>query len=104
MLQLVLEHRKLVLTESKQITESLRKIYKASSDFIGDASLSAEQQVSLKTGSLCLPLLADNTWEPLDEEEDTINAIVLGDRDIDAIPTDGSYERIKYDNTVAQYI
>ncbi len=39
----VLEHPKLKLTESKQMTESLRKNYKASSDFIGDASLSVEQ-------------------------------------------------------------
>ncbi len=40
----VLEHPKLMLTESKQMTESLRKFYKASSDFIGSALLSAEQQ------------------------------------------------------------
>jgi hypothetical protein len=60
LLPLVLEHPKLMLTESKQMTETLRKIYKASSDFIGDASLSAEQQVALKTRSLCLPLLAEN--------------------------------------------
>jgi hypothetical protein len=60
----VLEHPKLMLTESKQVTESLRKLYKASSYFIGDASLSAEQQVALKTTrSLWLPLLADNPWE-----------------------------------------
>jgi len=46
LLPLVLEHPKLMLAESKQMTETLRKIYKASSDFIGDASLSAEQQVA----------------------------------------------------------
>ena len=57
-----------MLTESKQMTESLRKLYKASSDFIGDASLSAEQQVALKTRSLWLPLLADNPWELPDDE------------------------------------
>jgi hypothetical protein len=41
---MVLEHPKLLLAESKQMTETLRKIDKASSDFIfiGDASLSAE--------------------------------------------------------------
>ena len=39
----VLEHPKLMLTESKQMSESLRIFYKASSDFIGDALLSAEQ-------------------------------------------------------------
>ncbi len=56
----VLEHPKLMLTESKQMTESLRKIYKASSNFIGNALLSAEQQVALKTRNLYLSLLADN--------------------------------------------
>ena len=77
LLPLVLEHPKLMLAESKQMTETLlRRIYKASSDFIGDASLSAEQQVALKTRSLCLPLLADNPWEPPNDEEDTISTIV----------------------------
>ena len=108
----VLEHPKLMLTESKQMTESLRKLYKASSDFIGDASLSAEQQVALKTRSLWLPLLADNPWEhPKDEPPkftahdiiDTINAIVSQDRVIDVIPIEDSDKRIKHDNTVVQY-
>ena len=67
-------------------------------DFIGDASLSAEQQIALKTRSLC------NLWEPSNDDEDTINAIVLlEDRGIDAIPTDDSDKRIKHDNTVVQY-
>ncbi len=39
----VLEHPKIMLTESKQMTESLRALYKSSSDFIGNASLSVEQ-------------------------------------------------------------
>ncbi len=108
----MLEHPKLMLTESKQMTESLRNIYKASSDFIGDASLSAEQQVALKTRSLCLPLLADNSWEPPKDEPpkftahdiiDTINAILTEDRVIDAIAIEDSDERIKHDNTVVQY-
>ncbi len=82
------------------MTESLRNIYKASSDFIGDASLSAEQQAALKTRSLCLPLLADNPWEsPKDQPPkftahdiiDTINAIVIEDRVINAIPIEDSY-------------
>ena len=38
---MVQEHPKLMLTESKQMTEYLRRFYKASSDFIGDALLSA---------------------------------------------------------------
>ena len=100
-----------MLTESKQMTESLRTFYKASSDFIGDASLSAEQQVALKTRSLWLPLLADNPWEPPKDEPpkftahdiiDTINAIVIEDRVINAIPIEDSDERIKHDNTVVQ--
>ncbi len=103
LLPLVLEHPKLMLAESKQMTDTLRKIYKASSDFIGDASLSAEQQVALKTRSLCLPLLADNPWEPRDDEEESINAIVLEDRGLDAIPAEGSEDRIKHDNLVVQY-
>jgi hypothetical protein len=61
MLPLVLEQPELImLGESKQMTETLKKKHKASSDFKGDASLSAEQQVALKTRSLCLPLLAHN--------------------------------------------
>jgi hypothetical protein len=92
-----------MLAQSKEMSETLRKIYKASSDFIGDASLSAEQQVALKTRSLCIPLLADNPWEPSDEEDNTIIEIVLEDRGLDAIPNDGSEERTKFDNVVVQY-
>ncbi len=92
-----------MLAESKQMTETLRKKFKASSDFIGVASLSAEQQVALKTRSLCLPLLADNPWEPPNDEEDKINEIVLEDRGTDAIPADGSEDRIKHDNLFVQY-
>ena len=103
LLPLVLEHPKLMLSESKQMTDTLRKIYKASSDFIGDASLSAEQQVALKTRSLCVPLLADNPWIPPNDEDDTIENIVLEDRGLDAIPIDGSEERSKFDNVVVQY-
>ncbi len=61
------------------MTDTLRKIYKAASDFISDASLSAEQQVALKTRSLCIPLLAENPWIPPDDEENTIFRIVLQD-------------------------
>ena len=100
MLLLVLEHPKEMLAESKQMTESL-SIYiyiKLHQDFIGNASLSAEQQTALKTRSLC------NPWEPPNDDEDTINAIVLlEDRGIEAIPTDDPDKRIKHDNTVVQY-
>ncbi len=103
LLPLVLEHPKIMLAESKEMSDTLRKIYKASSDFIGDASLSAEQQVACKTRSLCLPLLADNPWIAPDDEEDTINTIVLGDRGTDVIPADGTDDRTKHDNLVVQY-
>ncbi len=103
LLPLVLEHPKLMLAQSKEMSETLRKIYKASSDFIGDASLSAEQQVALKTRSLCIPLLAENPWEPSEEEDDTITGIVLEDHGLDAIPNDGSDEKTKFDNVVVQY-
>jgi hypothetical protein len=102
MLLLLLEHPKEMLAESKQMTESLNTyIYiKFHQDFmIGDAALSAEQQIALKTRSLCLPLLADNPWEPSAINEDDL-IIHLG---IDTIPEDGSDKRIKHDNTVVRY-
>jgi hypothetical protein len=68
-----------MLAQSKMMSETLRKIYKASSDFIGDASLSAEQQVAPKKRSLCIPLLAKNPWVPPNDEDDTIDQIVLED-------------------------
>ncbi len=49
----MLEHPKLMLTESKQMTESLRTFYKASSDFIGGALLSAEQQINANCIHTC---------------------------------------------------
>ena len=88
------------------------EVYKAQSDFIEDASLSVEQQAVLKTRSLWLPLLADNTWEhPKDEPPkfithdtiDIINVIVTEDCVINAIPIEDSDKRIKHDNTVVQY-
>ncbi len=82
------------------MTDTLRKIYKAASDFIGDASLSAEQQV---VRSLYIPLVAESPWVPPYDEDDTINDIVLEDRGLDAIPADGSDERTKFDNVVVQY-
>ena len=103
LLPLVLEHPKLMLAQSKEMSETLRKIYKASSDFIGDASLSAEQQVALKTRSLCIPLIADNPWTPAVDEDDDVKLIVLEDRGLDAIPNARSDERAKFDNVVVQY-
>ena len=49
----VLEHPKLMLTESKQMFESLRTFYKASSDFTGGALLSAEQHINANCIHTC---------------------------------------------------
>ena len=49
----VQEHPKLMLTESKQITESLRTSYKALSDFIGGALLSADQPINANCIHTC---------------------------------------------------
>ncbi len=57
------------------MTEALSKIYKASSDYIGDASLTALQQQALKTKSLCLPLLADNPFDKGQNEDAEIERI-----------------------------
>ena len=66
----------------KQVNDLVfHEVYKAQSDFIEDASLSVQQQVVLKTRSLWLPLLADNSWKhPKDEPpkfiaHDTIDII-----------------------------
>jgi hypothetical protein len=60
---LVIEHPKILLAENKGLNKTLSKLYRASSDFIGNASLTVEQQSTLKTRSLCLPLVSDNPWE-----------------------------------------
>jgi hypothetical protein len=41
---LVIEHPKMLLFESKNLTTTMTKLYRASSDFIGDASLNVEQR------------------------------------------------------------
>ena len=57
---LVIEHPKILLSESKNLTTTMTKLYRASSDFIGDASLNVEQRSMLKVKSLCLPFLAND--------------------------------------------
>jgi hypothetical protein len=44
---LVVEHPKILLSESKNLTNSMTKLYRASNDFIGDASLTVEQRSTL---------------------------------------------------------
>ena len=105
LLPLVLEHPKLLLSEAKQMTEALSKIYRASSDYIGDASLTALQQQALKTKSLCMPLLADNPFEKGADEEDDIEAICLEDLGLTAVPRRNvdAEARRKFDNLTVQY-
>ena len=55
----------------------MTKLYRASSDFIGDASLNIEQRSMLKVKSLCLPILANDPWVPGTNEADEIDTIVL---------------------------
>ncbi len=68
------------------MTEALSRIYKASSDYIGDASLTALQQQALKTKSLCLPLLVDNPFDKGQNEDAEIDRICLEDLGLPAIP------------------
>jgi hypothetical protein len=99
---LVIEHPKILLSESKNLTSTMRKLYKASSDFIGDASLIVEQRSMLKVKSLCLPLLADAPWTKGAQEDDEIEKIVLEEMSLAAVPTTADEKR-KFDNLVVQY-
>jgi hypothetical protein len=80
----------------------MSKLYRASSDFIGDASLSVEQRSTLKVKSLCLPILADDPWEPGAHEDDEIDTIVLEELGINVKPRSGD-DKKKFDNMVVQY-
>ena len=99
---LVIEHPKILLSESKNLTSTMRKLYKASSDFIGDASLNVEQRSMLKVKSLCLPLLADSPLTKGNQEDAEIEKIVLEEMSLGAVPTTADEKR-KYDNLVVQY-
>ncbi len=87
------------------MTEALSKIYKASSDYIGDASLTTLQQQALKTKSLCLPLLADNPFEKGQNEDAEIERICLEYLGLPAIPRRNvdAEARRRYDNLTVQY-
>jgi hypothetical protein len=80
----------------------MTKLYRASSDFLGDASLSIEQRSTLKVKSLCLPILAEYPWEPGAQEDDELEKIVLEEMGLSAIPA-APDEMRKYDNLVVQY-
>jgi hypothetical protein len=80
----------------------MTKLYRASSDFIGDASLNAEQRSMLKVKSLCLPILANDPWVPGTNEGDEVDAIVLEELGLSLKPRDQDGKR-KFDNMVVQY-
>ena len=105
LLPLVLEHPKICLQENKNLSETLGKIYKASTDFIGNASLTGEQQLAFKAKSLCIPLLAEHPWTKPQTESDAIKLIALEELGLTAAPnarTDAESHR-KYNNTCVQY-
>ena len=105
LLPMVLEHPKICLQENKNLSETLGKIYKASTDFIGNASLTGEQQLAFKAKSLCIPLLAENPWTKPQTESDAIKLIALEELGLTAAPnarTDADNHR-KYNNTCVQY-
>jgi hypothetical protein len=100
---LVIEHPKLLLAENKGFNKTLSKLYRASSDFIGNASLTVDQQSTLKTRSLCLPLVSDNPWQKCAQEADEILKVVLEDMGLQAAPQQGDHNHHKYVNTTTQY-
>ncbi len=103
---LVIEHPKILLSENKNLTTTMTKLYWASSDFIGDASLNVEQRSILKVKSLCLPILANDSWVPGQNEDDEISAIVLEEMGLQLVPRNtvaNQDERRKYDNMVVIY-
>ncbi len=80
----------------------MSKLYRASSDLIGDASLSVEQRSTLKVKSLCLSILAVDPWEPAAQEDDEIDTVVLEELGINVKPR-GEDDKKKFDNLVVQY-
>lgn len=105
LLPMVLEHPKICLQENKNLSETLGKIYKASTDFIGNASLTGEQQLAFKAKSLCIPLLAEHPWTKPRTESDDIKLIALEELGLTAAPNarnDADNYR-KYNNTCVQY-
>jgi hypothetical protein len=101
---LVIEHPKLMLAENKGSNKTLSQLYRASSDFLDNASLTVEQQSTLKTRSLCLPsLVSDNPWKEGPQEADEILKVVLEDMGLQAAPANGTHDYHKFVNTTTQY-
>jgi hypothetical protein len=74
----------------------MTKLYRASSDFIGDASLNVEQRSMLKVKSLCQPILENDPWVPGQTEADEIKKIVLEEMGLQLVPR-GQDDKRKYD-------
>jgi hypothetical protein len=62
-----------------------------------------EQQSTLKTRSLCLPLVSDNPWEKGANEAAEIELAVLEDMGLATAPAAGVHDHQKYLNTTTQY-
>ena len=71
----------------------MTKLYRASSDFIGDASLNVEQRSMLKVKSLCLPILANDPWVPGINEADELDDIVLEEMGLTTKPRGADEKR-----------
>ncbi len=64
--------------------------------------LALSKGARLKSRVLCLPILADDPWEPGAQEDDEIDTIVLDELGINAKPRSGD-DKKKFDNLVVQY-
>ena len=102
-LPLIIEHPKRMLLESKQLTDTLRKILRTSSEHVGDASLSIEQRAIHKTKSLCISLVADHPWEQAPDEDDQISLLILEEQGLQTVPRRSTTERRMYDSLMQQY-
>jgi hypothetical protein len=98
---LIIEHPKILLSESKNLTPTMTKLYRASYDFIGDASLNVDQRSMLKVTSM-LPILANDPWVPGTSEADEKDTIVLEELGL-TTKLRGQDEKRKFDNMVFQY-
>jgi hypothetical protein len=103
LLPLVIEHAKLLMTGGKdKITQTIKKLFKPSAQFIGDASLNVELQSTMKVKSLCLPILADNPFAKGLKEDELITKIALEDEGISDVPEEADDLR-KHENVKVQY-
>ncbi len=63
-----------------------------------------EQQSTLKTRSLCLPLVSGNPWEKGINEADEIELAVIEDMGLATAPATEAHDHQKYVNTTTQYV